>query len=292
MNKLSFALYSCVIYLIVKSTHDDISPSSVPSAWYSYENMDSLSVWFTFLDISSADLMTDFELRYILRTAFSNVTRIPYEYMTIGEIYEYYDRNLLKSEVEMIWKSSSSHLQRLYKWAQQKPQEFLWQFNGIIYDIYPDYFGRLQIGSKYIRFDDYTLNRNKTLDIMQLISSTATSSGVLSNTKPLGYGLLYSVSDDISIKGRTFCALNWGWNETQVACREMGYDYGMQLHGMEADSDSFVDYTNIYYGNFDCDGSETSIFDCAHDTNAEVLYSVDCAHDMENAVHVYCEKYC
>ena len=110
----------------------------------------------------------------------------------------------------------------------------------------------------------------------------------------------------------------WGWKETQVACRtvcdhfmtgincfsnrsdsnvtpechhQMGYDFGVPLpggfHGVQ--HESFT--PSMVYSNISCNGTEDSIWDCSMDiddgSNTECCTS--CYH---KSVAVYCSRFC
>merc|ERR1719295_2327576 len=47
----------------------------------------------------------------------------------------------------------------------------------------------------------------------------------------LGHGMLYTTTDN-SMYAELFCDDTWGWAESLVACKSMGYDYGIYLHGV------------------------------------------------------------
>jgi len=84
----------------------------------------------------------------------------------------------------------------------------------------------------------------------------------------LGHGMLYTMMDNVP---GLFCNDTWGWTETLVACRTMGYDFGIYLDGAyETIPVSEANSAVIKYTDVQCSGYEESIWDCpmmTHDTS-------------------------
>merc|ERR1719385_671656 len=86
---------------------------------------------------------------------------------------------------------------------------------------------------------------------------------------------------------QSFCTENWGWSETQVACRTMGYDYGIFLP--KAGEQHFIEMSNPYFGNVECSGHESSIWECNMETDIG-MNGGECS-SVNNVVFLYCLRF-
>jgi len=68
---------------------------------------------------------------------------------------------------------------------------------------------------------------------------------------------------NLYLNGLPVCDHDWGRDEANVVCRKLGFDYG------EATTSSYfgaLDDNNFLLGKVQCDGDESSIWDCSYET--------------------------
>ena len=143
-------------------------------------------------------------------------------------------------------------------------------------------------------FNDLIKEQNEDLYIISIHESSLAGIGKQANVlgqqtglsdadEVLGHGALYALDDNGN--ARWFCNNTWGWSETQVACRTMGFDFGIYLYGA-SQSISEKDYgeSYTYWSNVNCNGDEDSIWHCSMDTE-------QCGTMVQSAVFLYCIRF-
>ena len=251
----------------------------------------------TDLDTISANLST-------IKSVLEDITNIE---AAAWQIYEYYtpysyqdyatgmNYNYVPFQISITNRTNNTiknKLRALKQWLDHDHEEFIQVFNSN-----PNISSSTQKPMFIAKVEDYYLQDYGQLDEGKILEQSYELLHISKKGTELpGHGLLYAKDTDSGTPNKQllFCNYQWGWAETQVACRTMGYDFGIYLEGATDEVDGNFANWEIYY-TANCNGDEPNIWNCTITENMQINdpSGGDCDYDdFDKGVSVYCIRHC
>lgn len=87
-----------------------------------------------------------------------------------------------------------------------------------------------------------------------------------SSRDPNGTGLLLMIykAPDSNLTAKPVCYAGWDIADTQVACRQMGYNYASSAHSTTGYGKYYSKEQNAWLDSVQCTGIEKALYNCLH----------------------------